>query len=179
MEFALSTITDEFIRELLKYDVTKASFGIQIIDPKIRRYLGMPPAARNLNEVCKKLAQNIPIINADLLTGIPGQKISSVIDDLCFFINHAYVNAISTYSLIPGAAPKLISDIRSRKIPPLPPQTDQALFRLHSYATLLRNGWIRKGTNSYMDTKRITQEKLRILAGNESISAREDIRIFS
>lgn len=172
VEFTLSTVTDEFIDELIKHKVTKASFGVQVIDPKVRKYLQMPKKLNGMDEVCEKLAEGIPIINADLVTGFPGQTLKSVIDDLRFFINHPHINSISSYLLTPGAAPKLVADIESGVVPSPPTQQEQALFRLHTYAELLRHGWVRKGTNTYMNPKKIGSDVLQYVAGNECIGAR-------
>ena len=172
VEFTLSTATDEFIDELARYNVTKASFGVQVIDPTVRRYLQMPTTLRRMDEICEKLSKGVPIINADLVTGFPGQTIRSVVEDLKFFIEHPLVNSISSYLLTPGAAPKLVADIESGAIPSAPSQEEQALFRLHTYTELLRAGWIRKGTNTYMDPKTINPTTLDSIAGNECIGAR-------
>jgi oxygen-independent coproporphyrinogen-3 oxidase len=172
VELTLSTARDEFIDELLKYNVTKASFGIQTTDPSIRKSLRMPEAMRNLDSICKRLAAGIPIINADLITGLPGQSVATVIEDLRFFMQHPHVNSISSYLLTAGAGPRLIGDIQSHRTAPPPSQAEQALFRLHSYSTLIRDGWIRKGTNTYMNPRKIAKSKLDMMAGNECIGAR-------
>lgn len=172
VEFTLSTVSDEFIDELIRHKVTKASFGVQVIDPVVRRYLQMPTTLRNMDEICEKLSKGIPIINADLVTGFPGQTVKSVVEDLRYFINHPLINSVSSYLLTPGAAPKLVADIASGSIPKAPSQEEQAMFRLHTYTELLRNGWVRKGTNTYMDPKSIRAEVLDSVAGNECIGAR-------
>lgn len=172
VEFTLSTVSNEFISELIAHKVTKASFGVQVIDPTVRRYLQMPSTLRNMEATCEKLSKGVPIINADLVTGFPGQSINSVVSDLKYFINHPLINSISSYLLTPGAAPKLVADIESGAIPKAPSQEEQALFRLHTYSTLIRNGWVRKGTNTYMDPKKIDPKTLSLVAGNECIGAR-------
>jgi coproporphyrinogen III oxidase-like Fe-S oxidoreductase len=172
VEFTLSTVTDEFIDELLKHNVTKVSFGVQVIDPEVRRYLQMPTKLNGMDEVCEKLSRGVPIINADLVTGFPGQTLTSVINDLKYLIDHPRVNSISSYLLTPGAAPKLLADIQAGIIPPPPTQEEQALFRLHTYAELLRHGWVRKGTNTYMNPKVIEPNAFSSVAGNECIGAR-------
>ena len=172
VEFTLSTVSDDFIDALVDFRVTKTSFGVQVIDPQVRRYLQMPSALRNMDETCEKLAKGVPIINVDLVTGFPGQTIKTVIQDLEYFIHHPTINSISTYLLTPGAAPKLVSDIATGAIPAPPSQQEQGLFRLHSYATLLRHGWVRKGTNTYMDPSKIPANVMSVVAGNECIGAR-------
>jgi oxygen-independent coproporphyrinogen-3 oxidase len=172
VEFTLSTVTDEFINQLIKHKVTKVSFGVQAIDPEVRRYLNMPTQLSRMDEVCNKLSEYVPIINVDLITGLPGQSLTSIINDLRFFINHPKINSISSYLLTPGAAPKLVADVQAGIIPSLPSQEEQALFRLHTYTELLRHGWVRKGTNTYMDPKKIIPEALSSVAGNECIGSR-------
>jgi coproporphyrinogen III oxidase-like Fe-S oxidoreductase len=172
VEFTLSTVTDEFITELIEHKVTKASFGVQAIDPKVRQYLQMPSKLNGMDDVCEKLSRGVPIINADLVTGFPGQTLTSVIGDLRFLIDHPHINSISSYLLTPGAAPKLVADIQSGRVPCPPNQEEQALFRLHTYAELLRHGWVRKGTNTYMNPKEISPAVIQSIAGNECIGAR-------
>lgn len=132
----------------------------------------MPLKLNDMDAVCGKLSRVVPIINVDLVTGFPGQTLTSVIDDLRFFINHPHINSISSYLLTLGAAPKLVADIGSGLVPSPPTQEEQTLFRLHTYAELLRHGWVRKGTNTYMNPKAINQETLKSIAGNECIGAR-------
>ncbi|WP_301234087.1 radical SAM protein [Pandoraea cepalis] len=172
VEFTLSTADDTFLDSLIEFGVTKASFGVQAIDPGIRRYLQMPGALRNMDQICRKLAGDIPVINVDLITGLPGQTVTTVARDLHHFIEYPFVNSISTYLLTPGAAPKLVADTESHAIPPFPRQSEQALMRLHSYTSLLRDGWVRKGTNTYMAPSRIPADVLELVAGNECIGAR-------
>ncbi len=172
VEFNLSTVSDDFINALVDFNVTKASFGVQVIDPAIRRSLKMPGAIRNMEETCCKLARGVPIINVDLMTGLPGQTMKMVMQDLLYFIDHPKINSISTYLFTPGAAPKFISDMTAGVISPLPDHQDQALLRLHSYTTLLRHGWVRKGTNTYMDFAKIPADILAIVASNECIGSR-------
>lgn len=172
VEFTLSTVTDDFIEALMKNNVTKASFGVQIIDPVIRAKLRMPSQLKKMDSIVEKLATSIPIINVDLMTGFPGQTIESVLSDLAYFIQHKNINSISSYLLTQGAAPALLADIETKHIGSPPSQEKQALFRLHTYATLLRAGWIRKGTNTYMNPNKIPHEILERVAGNECIGAR-------
>jgi oxygen-independent coproporphyrinogen-3 oxidase len=172
VEFTLSTVKEDFIRELCKYGVTKASFGVQAMDPTIRKGQRMPANLRNMDDICQQLRRHIPIVNVDLITGLPGQTIASVLSDLRYFIDHPHVNSISTYLLTAGAAPRLVADVTAGRVPHQPTQEQQALFRLHSYTTLLRNGWIRKGTNTYMNPRKIPDHYFGVVAGNECIGAR-------
>jgi oxygen-independent coproporphyrinogen-3 oxidase len=172
VEFALSTVTDDFLDILGEYKVTKASFGIQTLDSNLRRGLRMPSKPHRMEEICERLVGKVPIINADLITGFPGHTIDTIVHDHEFFINHPIVNSISSYLLTPGAAPQLIADIETGHMVARPDEIQQALFRLHSYTTLQRYGWVRKGTNTYMSPEQISAEILSKIAGNECIGAR-------
>ena len=44
-------------------------------------------------------------------------------------------------------------------------------MRLQTYGTLLRAGWVRKGTNTYVDPTRVPPRVLDRIAGNECIGA--------
>jgi coproporphyrinogen III oxidase-like Fe-S oxidoreductase len=172
VEFALSTVTDDFLDILGEYKVTKASFGIQTLDTDLRRGLKMPSKPHRMEEICERLAGKVPIINADLMTGFPGHTIDTVVSDHDFFINHPIINSISSYLLTPGAAPQLIADIETGRMVERPSEVQQSLFRLHAYTMLQSHGWIRKGTNTYMSTEKISAETLSKVASNECIGAR-------
>jgi oxygen-independent coproporphyrinogen-3 oxidase len=172
VEFTLSTVKDDFIEQLCKYGVTKASFGVQSMDPEIRKNVRMPVQLKNMDATCKRLRESIPIVNVDLITGLPGQTLGSVLNDLQHFIDHPYVNSISTYLLTAGAAPRLVADVSGGRVPAQPSQAEQALLRLHSYTTLQRQGWVRKGTNTYMNPRKIKAPYFDMVVGNECIGAR-------
>ena len=44
-------------------------------------------------------------------------------------------------------------------------------MRLHTYGTLIRAGWLRRGTNTYVNAARLEPEIVERLAGNECIGA--------
>ncbi|MHC4991476.1 MAG: radical SAM protein [Planctomycetota bacterium] len=171
VEFTLSTTGPEFIEELVRYDVTKASFGIQSLDAEVRRAMRQPRSLRALDRVLEWIDGRIPIINADLITGMPGQDLMIAARDLQVLMSDERINAISSYLLTPGAAPSLIAGLESGELPPMPSPPEQALMRLHTYSTFLRAGWIRRGTNTYFDPSRIAPEILERIAGNECIGA--------
>ena len=171
VEFTLSTVTQEFIDGLVEFDVTKASFGIQSLDPQVRHYMRQPKRLLNLERVLNWIDGRIPVVNADLITGMPGQNLSVVLKDLSGLMNDPRINAISSYLLTAGAAPALIAAMETGKIPLMPPPEQQALMRLHTYSTFLRDGWVRRGTNTYVDPSRIPSEIIDRIAGNECIGA--------
>lgn len=169
VEFTLSTTTREFIEELVRYNVTKASFGLQSLDPVVRGYMRQPRSLAALDRVLNWIDGRIPVINADLMTGLPGQTIPSVASDLCTLMSDRRINAISSYLLTTGAAPSLVAGLAAGELPEPPSQPVQAHMRAQTYGTFLRAGWIRKGTNTYCDPSRMSAEVLDMIAGNECI----------
>ncbi len=171
VEFTLSTTKPEFIEQLVRYDVTKASFGLQSLDPRVRGLMRQPRSLKALDRVLGWIDGRIPVVNADLMTGLPGQDPRGVAADLETLMADERINAISSYLLTPGAAPSLIAGLESGDLPALPDPQQQALMRLHTYGTFLRAGWVRRGTNTYFNPARIDAEVLQRVAGNECIGA--------
>lgn len=171
VEFSLFSISNEFINEILKFNVTKVSFGVQTLNPEIRRFLRMPVKLRNLDVIMQKLRTSIPIINVDLMTGFPNQTINDIYNDLNFFIKHPHINSISSYLFSQGSAPAFISDVISSKIPKPPSDEEHMHLRLHTYTHLLKNNWKRYGTCTYLDETDINKNVLSMIKGNECIGA--------
>ena len=171
IEFSLYSISDEFMNAIDKFDITKVSFGVQTLQPDIRKSLRMPEKLRKMDEICERLSRKIPIVNVDLMTGLPGQTLNSALHDVMFFISHPHINSISSYVFSQGSAPAFIADILSHKVPEPPSQETHASIRLHTYTLLLKNGWNRYGTCTYLDKKKISQDQLEKIAGNECLGA--------
>ncbi|HEJ8088789.1 TPA: radical SAM protein [Serratia liquefaciens] len=171
IEFSLFSVRDEFIDQLNKYPVSKASFGVQTLNPEIRRYLKMPTKLRKLDEICYEIRKNVPILNVDLMTGFPLQTLDDALSDLEYFINHPYVNSISSYLFSQGSAPAFVADVLSGKVPQTPTEEHHANLRLHSFATLLSHGWRRFGTNTYIDISNVDHKELSKIKGNECLGA--------
>lgn len=168
VECEMSTTTQEFINQLVEYEVTKLSFGIQTLNETVRSYLQGPKVLSHVGKVLGWVKDRIPVINADLMTCLPGQNLADVDKDIKSLIEHPQINAISTYLLTLGAAPALVAKIASGHIPKQASSEEQAYMRLHSYATLRQYGWVRRGTNSYYDAS-IPDYHLEKIAGDECI----------
>jgi oxygen-independent coproporphyrinogen-3 oxidase len=65
----------------------------------------------------------------------------------------------------------LVAALEQQIIPAMPTFRDQAMMRLHTYGCLVREGWQRRGTNTYIDPRRIEPEVVERIAGNECIGA--------
>jgi oxygen-independent coproporphyrinogen-3 oxidase len=171
IECAPATTRTDFLEECVKHKVTKLSFGIQSINPDIRHSIRMPRSLKKVEDICAYVAGSIPVVNADFITGLPGQTLSDVDSDLEYVLDHQVINAMSTYLLTPGAAPSLVADVKRGWAPQVPSHKEQALMRLHSYTTMQQAGWVRKGTNTYMNPKKIQPAILETIPGNECIGA--------
>ncbi len=171
VEFTLSTTSKEFIDCLADYRVTKASFGVQSLNANVRKHMRQPKSLRHLEDVLKWIDGRIPVVNADLITGLPGQTLRIAQTDLQQLMKERRINAISSYLLTPGAAPSLLAALDQAAIPAMPTFRDQAMMRMHTYGSFLREGWVRRGTNTYVDSLRIAPEFVDTIAGNECIGA--------
>ncbi len=171
VEFTLSTVSRAFIDALARYHVTKASFGVQTLDTKVRGYMRQPRSLRHLERVLDWIDGRVPVVNADLITGLPGQNLRTAQRDLQELMDDPRINCISSYLLTPAAAPSLLAGLATGDLPPTASAPEQALMRLHTYGTLQRSGWIRRGTNTYVRTDGLDPRILARLAGNECIGA--------
>ncbi len=169
VEFTLSTVRDEFLDELERAGVTKISFGIQTLDPELRVHMRQPRTLEHLEPVLRRVEGRFPLVNADLITCLPGQTLQGAEEDLRVLMSEKRINAISTYLLTPGASPAMTGGLLSGSLPPQAPPQEQALMRLNSYSILLREGWIRRGTNTYVNPDRMTPEEIDRTSGNECI----------
>ncbi|QTF07181.1 radical SAM protein [Brenneria izadpanahii] len=171
VEFSLYSVRPEFLEALGKYPVTKASFGVQILNPTIRKYIKMPQRLRKFDEVSAQLRKTIPVVNVDLMTGFPEQSLDDVMSDLEYFINHPSINCISSYLFSQGSAPAFIADVLAGHIPTPPTEEHHANLRLHTFSTLQRHGWRRYGTNTYIDISDVPVQDLQKIKGNECLGA--------
>lgn len=169
IEFTLSTTDKQFIDQCVEYNVTKASFGIQSLDPKVRKWMRQPVSLKHYEQILEWIDGRIPVVNADLITGLSGQTLKIMQSDLLTLMNDPRINAISSYLLTPGAAPALLAAVQSGDIPDMPNHHTQALMRMQTYGQFLRRGWVRRGTNTYFDPARMSPETLEMIAGNECI----------
>ncbi len=171
VELSLATARPAFIERLVAGGVTKVSFGLQSLDPAVREHMRQPKTLVHLERVLSWLDGRIPIVNADLITGLPGQDRDGVVADLETLMAEPRITAISSYLLTVGAAPALVAALEQGSLPAVPAPLDQALMRLETYGAFRRAGWIRRGTNTYVDPSRISPEALARMAGDECIGA--------
>jgi oxygen-independent coproporphyrinogen-3 oxidase len=171
VELTLATTKASFIDRLVAHGVGKVSFGVQSLDPTVRGYTRQPKTLKHLERVLDWIDGRIPVVNADLITGLPGQTREGVARDLDTLMADSRITALSSYLLTVGAAPALVAAIDRGTVPSVPPPLDQALMRLETYGAFRRAGWVRRGTNTYVDPRRIPAPALARMAGDECIGA--------
>lgn len=171
VELTLSTAKRAFIDRLVAHGVTKVSFGLQSLDPQVRRGMRQPVKLDALWRVLDWIDGRIPVVNADLITGLPGQTRRGVADDLDALFDEPRINALSSYLLTPGAAPALLAAVQTGDLSPMPDPLEQALMRLSTYGGFRRAGWVRHGTNTYVNPRAIEPQVRARLAGDECIGA--------
>ncbi|MCH9681372.1 MAG: radical SAM protein [Deltaproteobacteria bacterium] len=170
VELTLNTATRQFVDALVDAQVTKLSFGVQSLDPAVRVAMRQPRRLTAMPRMLEWIDGRIPVVNADLITGLPGQDVARVVADLETLLDEPRIHAISSYLLTPRSAPALLAAVEGGAIPRPPGPTGQALMRLHTYTTLLRRGWQRRGTNTYADPTRIPTKVWSAMAGDECIA---------
>ncbi len=169
-EFALNTVSNDFLDTIGMYPITKVSFGMQTLNEKIRKEMRLFPKPINkLKKITARLKEIAPIINVDIMTGLPGQTLTDVVSDVSFLAGIDGIDAISSHLFIPGESPVLVADILKGTLPKLPNHPMQAKMRLETYASLLRKGWMRKGINTYYNHQEIDPQAMEKINGNEVI----------
>ncbi|MEM6294346.1 MAG: radical SAM protein [Myxococcota bacterium] len=171
VEFTLATVKKAFLDRLVAHGVSKVSFGVQSLDPVVRTHARQPKTLKHLERVLDWIDGRIRVVNADLITGLPGQTRAGVAADLEQLIADPRVTAISSYLLTVGAAPALVGAIDAGTVPNVPPPLEQALMRLETYGAFRRAGWVRRGTNTYVDPRSVPSDALARMAGDECIGA--------
>jgi coproporphyrinogen III oxidase-like Fe-S oxidoreductase len=168
-ECNLEGLTPDFVNILAHHSVTKVSVGVQSTDPTIRATMRQPRSLGNLDEALSRLKGRVPMVNVDLLTGLPGQTLKSTITDLAEVSANPLISAISSYILSVHCSPPLCAKLSSGKLRPQAPLVEQAQMRLHFYTKMIETGWIRKGSSTYFNAERIPGEAFEKIAGNEAI----------
>ncbi|MBF0315252.1 MAG: radical SAM protein [Oligoflexia bacterium] len=171
VEFSLPTVDLDFLDALFDSQVSRISMGIQTMDSETRKAMKLPPLTSKLNEILYYLNKKIPVINIDLITGFPEHTLRKVLKDHAFFIEHPVVNSISSYLLNPAHASGLLQQILYGTIKKLPSHEDSALFRLHTILLMRQKGWVRNGTNTYVNPGKIIEKNFNIISGRECIGS--------
>jgi oxygen-independent coproporphyrinogen-3 oxidase len=171
VELTLSTVRPPFLDMLAEHGVTKVSFGVQSTDHAVRGWMRQPRSLEPLDRALQWMDGRFPVVNADLITGMPGQSLASVEEDLERLMTMPGINAISSYLLTAGAAPSLLAATAAGTIPAAPDPLAQALMRLATIGGFRRARWVRRGTNTYVDPRRVPERELARMAGNECIGA--------
>ncbi|PKK94647.1 MAG: hypothetical protein CVV60_05360 [Tenericutes bacterium HGW-Tenericutes-5] len=108
-------ITDDFLKMLRKFNVSRISMGVQSMDESLLNFLGRTHTKAEVIEAIKKIKDNKFDLNLDFLYAIPGQTEEMLLNDLDF-IKKFNPNHISYYSLIIEDRTIINYWINSRKV---------------------------------------------------------------
>ena len=78
VEVSPSTVSKEKLMRLKQFGATRLSIGVQTFDPKEASLLDRPQSAELLDRALQTIREvNFPVLNIDLMYGLPGQTLDS------------------------------------------------------------------------------------------------------
>jgi hypothetical protein len=92
---------------------------LQSFDPIVRRTQRLH-GLNKLHQVLRWTHGRIPVINADLITGLPGQTLKTTLADLQQLMAETRINAITTYDFSPANAPSVVAGLQPSGPLPVP-----------------------------------------------------------
>ena len=95
-----SSVTTEKLTEYLQAGFNRISLGVQSLDDEVLKTLGRLHDSKGAIEAIEKIREaGFTNISADLITGVPGETLEGIKNDIKTFREHG-VKHISTYSLM-------------------------------------------------------------------------------
>ena len=118
-----SSFTREKFFEYVQAGVNRISVGVQCLDEKLLREHGRIQSMENIEETFKMLnTSQFPNINSDVMIGLPGQTVDSVVDTINYLLKQN-VKHISTYTLQIERHTMLYSKLRKGRLSPMKDKT--------------------------------------------------------
>lgn len=118
-----SSFTREKFFEYVQAGVNRISVGVQCLDEKLLREHGRIQSMENIEETFKMLnTSQFPNINSDVMIGLPGQTVDSVVDTINYLLKQN-VKHISTYTLQVERHTMLYSKLRKGRLSPMKDKT--------------------------------------------------------
>ncbi len=143
-----SSFTREKFFEYAEAGVNRISVGVQCLDKKLLADNGRIQSVDNVNETFKILKNSqFANVNSDVMIGLPGQSIGSVVKTIKFLLKH-HVKHISVYSLQIEKHTLLYDKYRKGKIQPM---TEKQTLNLYNkvYRILKKHGFKRYEVSNY------------------------------
>lgn len=95
------SLTEDLIKLLAKYRVTRLTIGVQSLDKKVLKKMDRPQTKEHfLRGYLLARKYKIPFINIDLMAGLPYQSVASFVDDLQFLLK-LKPDMVHIFSFIP------------------------------------------------------------------------------
>ncbi len=143
-----SSFTREKFLEYVQAGVNRISVGVQCIDEKLLREHGRIQSMENIEDTFKMLnSSQFPNINSDVMIGLPGQTVNSVMDTIDYLLKQN-IKHISTYTLQIERHTMLYSKLRKGKISPMKDKTMVAIYNQIN-KTLEKAGFVRYEISNY------------------------------
>lgn len=143
-----SSFTKEKFFEYVEAGVNRISVGVQCLDSKLLANHGRVQSVDHIKETFKILRNSeFPNVNSDVMIGLPGQSVKSVLHTIKFLIKH-HVKHISTYSLQLEKHTLLYDKIRRGKISPVDDKTILATYN-KMYKLLTKSGFKRYEVSNF------------------------------
>lgn len=143
-----SSFTREKFLEYVQAGVNRISVGVQCIDEKLLREHGRIQSLENIEDTFKMLnSSQFPNINSDVMIGLPGQTVNSVMDTIDYLLKQN-IKHISTYTLQIERHTMLYSKLRKGKISPMKDKTMVAIYNQIN-KTLEKAGFVRYEISNY------------------------------
>lgn len=118
-----SSFTREKFFEYVQAGVNRISVGVQCLDEKLLREHGRIQSMENIEETFKMFnTSQFPNINSDVMIGLPGQTVDSVVDTINYLLKQN-VKHISTYTLQVERHTMLYSKLRKGRLSPMKDKT--------------------------------------------------------
>ena len=143
-----SCFTKEKFFEYVESGVNRISVGVQCLDSKLLRKHGRIQSVDNIKQTFKILSDSrFPNVNSDVMIGLPGQSVKSVVKTIKFLAKHN-VKHISIYSLQMEKHTLLYNKMRKGKIKPIKEKTIVNTYS-KAYKILKKEGFRRYEVSNY------------------------------
>lgn len=151
LESVSSHLLDDRLDACLEAGFNRVSFGVQTLDPAVRRRIGRGESIESYERLAQRLrARNVPF-NVDLMIGLPGQTVDSFAADVRRVSAWGTGSVdIYTYWMVPGS--RMYDGVLSQHIDD-PADSDRRLaFRVAAKRLMKEMGFRPVATEAYVRT---------------------------
>lgn len=143
-----SSFTKEKFFEYVESGINRISVGVQCLDSKLLAEHGRIQSVENINNTFTILKNSeFPNINSDVMIGLPGQTVESVVSTVKYLIKHR-VKHISVYCLQVEKHTMLYDKLRRGQIKEVPEEKIVETYK-KVFTILKKNGFVRYEVSNY------------------------------